>query len=603
MGEWMDLITYYKKHGWIRSATAISIVILCILVVVICIGYFSQKKMQDKNLEQRCREISASIVGGMTYALSTGDNDSVQEQFGHLHEILPGIEVFVYDDQSIISFATNPETIGQSFDSYLGHSDNIVQNRKMLETGQSGHLIKKKVQDKTYYGSLMPSLNERACYECHDSSQKVIGGIAVWVDNSDGLKSMDRTRNLSILVGGLGVVLVIFLVWIIFSRMVRRLNITWREIRETSDAVAGFSDQVRQISSQIDTYAGRGNEMAAQSSAAAVEIAENISSIAQTAEEVSAQISEVNQNSVAVSAEIQTSNVNISRVSANIGSVAAAAEQMSVSVTTVATAMEQMYASQSEITKSASRCAAITSSASKETSKTYEVVNKLGRAAAQIGDVIDLINGIAGKTNLLALNAAIEAAGAGEAGRGFAVVANEVKALARQTASATLDIRKKIEGMQENTDQAIEAIEAITKVITEVDMIMAAIASSVEEQTATTNEVTRNISESAESADAVAKNINLAAEKAQEVDQSIKHVADLEERVSENLDQTAMAVKAIAKDVALSSKRTKTVSDNSEQLSQMVNHILEGATSQKDKTELLAREAAKLKTLTRKFRI
>ncbi len=599
----MDLVSYYKKHGWIRSATAISIVILFILVVVICIGYFSQKQMYDKNLKQRCEEITASIVGGMTYALSIGDNEGVQEQFKRLHEVLPTIEVFVYDDQSNISFATNPETIGQSFDKFLGHSGNIVQNKKMLKTGQSGPLINKRVQDKLYYGSLMPSLNETACYECHDSSKPVIGGIAVWVDNSEGLKSMIKARDISVIVGVLGVVLVVFMVWIIFSRMVVRLNITWKEIRATSDAVANFSKKVRKISNQIDSHASQGNDMAARSSIAASEISEYITTIAQASEEVSSQINEVNMNSVKVSSEIKTSNGNISRVSSNIGSVAAAAEQMSVSVTTVATAMEQMYASQSEITKSASRCAAITSGASKETSKTYEVVNKLGRAAAQIGDVIDLINGIAGKTNLLALNAAIEAAGAGEAGRGFAVVANEVKALAKQTAGATLDIRKKIEGMQENTDQAIEAIEAITKVITEVDMIMGAIASSVEEQTATTNEVTRNVAESAESADAVANNIHLAADKAQEVEQSINHVAKIEAGVSANLDQTAMAVNDIAKEVTLSSKRTKIVSENSEQLSQVVNSILEGATLQKDQTELLAREAAKLKTLTKKFRI
>ena len=599
----MDLVSYYERHGWIKSAITISMVVVCILVLVICIGYFDQKDMHDKNMENRCKEISASIVGGMTGALSTGDNDIVRGQFKRLHEIMPEIDVFVYDYLSKISFSTKPETIGKSFNIFLDNPDIVAKNENMLKTGDSGGLIKKKFGDKLYFGSLMPSLNEKACYHCHGSSRQVIGGIAVLVDNSDAVKSMGRARNISIIVGVAGVVILIFLIWVIFSRMASKLNVTMDEIRGASDSVAKFSQEVRQISNRIDTSANQGSKVAVQTSSAAMEISEHITSIASAAEEVSVQINDVNKNSVNVSMEIKTSNLNISEAASNIGSVAAAAEQMSFSVNTVATAMEQMYASQSEITKSSSRCAAITSGASEEASRTFEVVNKLGEAASQIGDIINLINGIAGKTNLLALNAAIEAAGAGDAGKGFAVVANEVKELAKQTSTATRDIRRKIEGMQENTKQAIEAIEMITKVVTEVDSIMGTIASSVEEQTATTNEVTRNIAESAESADSVAKNINLAADKTEEVAESMNQVMDLEMGVSNNLEQTAKAVGEITKDVTLSSQRAKMVSQNSERLSKMVNEILEGSMSQREQTDQLAGIAVELKQLTKAFRI
>ena len=599
----MDLVTYYKRHGWIRSATTISLLVLSILIAVICIEYFFQKEMHDENMENRCREISASIVGGMTDALSTGDNDIVRDQFKRLHKMLPEIDVFVYDFNSNISFSTQPGTIGKSLNDIFEDPEIEAQNNIMLRTGDGGGLIKKKIGKKLYFGSLMPSMNEKACFHCHGNSRKIIGGIAVLADNSDGVKLMDKARNISIIVGILGVVVVVFLIWTIFSRMASKLNITIDEIRNTSDSVANFSQQVRDISNQIGDRADKGNKMAVQASSAAVEITEHITSIASAAEQVSSQINDVNMNSVDVSVEIKSSNINISDASANIGSVAAAAEQMSFSVNTVATAMEQMYASQSEITKSSARCAAITNGASKEASRTFEVVNKLGEAASQIGDIIDLINGIAGKTNLLALNAAIEAAGAGEAGKGFAVVANEVKELAKQTSGATRDIRKKIEGMQDNTNEAVEAIEAITKVITEVDSIMGAIASSVEEQTATTNEVTRNIAESAESAGSVAKNINLAADKTEDVAQSMKHVMDLEMGVSDNLEQTAVGVGEIAKDVTLSSQRAKTVSENSETLSRMVNEMLKGSLSQKEQTDKLAEIAVQLRQLTKMFRI
>ncbi|MFH2093290.1 MAG: methyl-accepting chemotaxis protein [Pseudomonadota bacterium] len=599
----MDLIGYYRQHGWIRSAAMISLVVLLILIAVICIEYVYHKQMHDETMADRCREISASIVGGMTDALSTGDNDMVREQFKRLHELLPEIDVFVYDVKSNISFSTNSNAIGASFNDFLGNAQLVAQNHQMLTTGENGGLLKKQVGEKLYFGSLMPSLNQESCFECHGSSQKIIGGIAVLVDNSKSVQLIKKAFNVSVLVGVVGVGAVVFLIWFLFSRMAFRLNETMDEIRQMSDSVAQLSQQAQDVSGQININAQEGDEMATQASSAAVEISEYITNIASAAEEVSSQVNDVNLNSSHVSTEIIASHVNIQEASANIGSVAAAAEEMSFSVNTVATAMEQMYASQSEITKSSSRCAAITSDASQTASRTFEMVNNLDKAASQIGDIIDLINGIAGKTNLLALNAAIEAAGAGDAGKGFAVVANEVKELAKQTAGATRDIRNKIVGMQENTKETIGAIKDITKVITEVDTIMSAIASSVEEQTATTNEVTRNIAESAQSAGEVAKNINLAAHKAEEVAQSMTHIRELEVGVSDNLRQTASAVGEIARDVTVSSERARLVSDSTGRLSKRMNQILETTGSQNEQTDQLAKIAEKLKQLTQTFRI
>ncbi|MCG8639899.1 MAG: methyl-accepting chemotaxis protein [Desulfobacterales bacterium] len=599
----MDLLHYYKRHGWIRSAALISLVVLSILIVIIFTESYFQKQMHDEIMADRCRELSASIVGGMTDALSVGENDIVRQQFRRLRASLPEIDVFVYDYNARISFSTDPGAVGASINRYIKDPNIIARNDQMLSSGESGGLFKKQEGDKLYFGSLMPSLNEETCYHCHGSSQKVLGGMAVMVDNSKSVRSIEYARNISLAVGIGGVCVIIFLIWVIFSNMVRRLNVTMGEIRETSDTVAQLARQARDISNSIDENAGQGNQMAVQASSAVNDISEYITSIASTAEEVSAQVNDVNLTSEMTSKEIVRSHENLADASSNIGSVAAAAEQMSLSVNTVATAMEQMYASQSEITKSSARCATITSDASQTASRTHEMVNTLGKSASQIGDIIDLINGIAGKTNLLALNAAIEAAGAGEAGKGFAVVANEVKELAKRTAGATQEIRKKIEGMQENTGQAIDAITDITKVITEVDTIMGTIASSVEEQTSTTNEVTRNVSESAQSANAVAKNINQAASKVEEVAQSMTQVRELETDVSGNIKQTAVAVGEIAKDVTISSERVRQVSESTERLSNRMTHILESTGSHNDQTDELAEIASKLKQLTKKFRI
>jgi len=138
---------------------------------------------------------------------------------------------------------------------------------------------------------------------------------------------------------------------------------------------------------------------------------------------------------------------------------------------------------------------------------TNESVAKLGASSQEIGDVVKAITSIAEQTNLLALNATIEAARAGEAGKGFAVVASEVQELAQETARATEDISKRVEAIQADTAGAVEAISQITSVIAEINDFQATIAAAVEEQTATTNEMSRSVQEAAGGTTQIASNI------------------------------------------------------------------------------------------------
>jgi methyl-accepting chemotaxis protein len=188
-------------------------------------------------------------------------------------------------------------------------------------------------------------------------------------------------------------------------------------------------------------------------------------------------------------------------------SVAAASEQASTNVQSVASATEEMASSVNEISRQVQDSARIASAAVEQAQKTNERVGELAKAAARIGDVVELINTIAGQTNLLALNATIEAARAGEAGRGFAVVASEVKALAEQTAKATGEISQQISGIQAATQESVGAIKEIGDTIGRMSEIASTIASAVEEQGAATKEIARSVQQAAHGTQQVSANI------------------------------------------------------------------------------------------------
>jgi methyl-accepting chemotaxis protein len=223
------------------------------------------------------------------------------------------------------------------------------------------------------------------------------------------------------------------------------------------------------------------------------DIAHNAQALASSSEELTAVSQQMGENS--------------ERTATQANGASSASELVSQNVATVAAAAEEMAASIKEIAKSSTEAARVAQAAVRVAQSTNQTVAKLGESSAEIGEVVKVITSIAQQTNLLALNATIEAPRAGEAGKGFAVVANEVKELAKQTAKATEDISRRIVAIQTDTTGAVEAIGQIGQIINQINDISTTIASAVEEQTATTNEIGRNVTEAARGSAEIAQNV------------------------------------------------------------------------------------------------
>ena len=422
----MKVFSYFREKLWLRVITAVLLLLILVMGVMIFTNVQNETAALNGQIQHDAEILATTIEGAVIDLLAVGDNEGVVKQLQRFKEKISGIDVMIYDFDRAISFATDPGMAGKRLDTLLKSGSAVDIVTRMIETGEAPHdPLTEEINGTPFLSLLRPIHNETRCYHCHGASRKVLGGMLVRTSSEEALSAILAARNMNILIGIAGILIMVLLIYFVFhwlvDRPVRRLLDLAGKMRQgdlTSVLEVKGRDEMSYMSSRMNL------------------VNENFRNILKDILIAAQELSDVTSGQASALEETSSSLEEMEGVTKNNAENASKADRL----------MDEAKQ--------------IIEKANNSMARVIDSMGAINKASEEISKIIKIIDEIAFQTNLLALNAAVEAARAGEAGAGFAVVADEVRNLALRAAEAA-------KGTSELIEITVNEINNGTKLVTE----------------------------------------------------------------------------------------------------------------------------------------
>ncbi len=382
--------------------------------------------------------------------------------------------------------------------------------------------------------------------------------VAVTVHLDEILAPAHKLGKISLVVTLISVLTAAMIIFVICNSVVKPINDVVAGLKDAAEGEGDLTkrinvssqDEVGDLAKWFNVFTERMQQIIKEVAANAAQLKQSGTELYDISAALSGGADQTTQRAQSVASASE-------EMSANMGTVAGTMDEAATNINMVASATEEMSVTISEIAQSTEKARGVTNNAVTHAEGASGQVDELGRAAQEIGKVVETITDISEQVNLLALNATIEAARAGEAGKGFAVVANEIKELAQQTAAATGEIKRQVSSIQSSTQSTVVQINNITEVVNEVNDIVSKIAAAVEEQSTTTKEIAGNVAQASQGIGDVNLNVGQSNTVAADIAREISEVTQAAGEMSSSSSQVNINAEQLSK---LASKLDETVS-------------------------------------------